>query len=147
MLEQLLHFAINHWMLFSALIIVSILLLLEESKGKTGGNRLTAQDATTLINHERATVVDLRDSAAFLEGHVINALNLPLADILTNLAKLKKYQNKPLILMDAAGRQADGVRQKLGKHGFTKVYCLIGGIPTWLKAGLPLVKNNPKNKT
>lgn len=142
MLEQLVHFIANHWLLSSALVIVLILLLLEEKKSKAGGNRLSPQDATTLINRERAVVIDLRDTAAYEGGHVVNALNFPESNILNNLAKLKKYLEKPVILMDAAGNHAGTTGYKLEKQGFKKIYCLAGGIHAWTKAGLPLTKKN-----
>lgn len=140
MLEQLTHFVINHWMLVTALIIILVLLLIEESKNRAGGNRLSPQDATRLINHEKAIVVDIRDTQEFAQGHPANALNLPYTDIMNNLVKLKKYKDKPIILIDQQGQRAQLTAHKLQKQGFSRVYSFAGGIPTWTGAGFPLTK-------
>ncbi len=140
MSDQIIHFIINHWMLVVALVIVLILLGIEESKGRASGNRLSPQDATALLNREHAVLVDIRDATAFAAGHPVNALNLPHTDIMNNLVKLKKYQNRPIILIDQHGQQANATAFKLQKQGFAKVYSLAGGVPAWTGAGFTLTQ-------
>lgn len=137
---ELLQFLIKHWILSSTLLLVIILLLEEEFRNKAGGFRLSLSDATQLINKDRAILIDLRDSTAFENGHVVNALNFPQTEIMNKLDKLKKYQDKSLILIDDAGQQARAVGNILRKQGFKKVYSLAGGLKTWTQAGLPLTK-------
>lgn len=140
MAAQLLQFIIKHWMLSSALVLILILLFWEESKNKVGGFKLSLQDATNLINRERAVLIDLRDNAAFENGHIVNSMSFPQADIMNTVDKLKKYQDKPIILIET-GQHANLIGNKLRKQGFTKVYCLAGGLQTWTTAGLPLIKS------
>ncbi len=140
MLIEITHFMVRHYGLSLLLIFTLVLLFLEESKNKTGGFRLSLSDATNLINHDHAILVDVRDIEAFGNGHIVNALNFPQAQIMNNLEKLKKYRSKPIILVDDNGRQATSVVNQLLKQGFSKTYYLVGGLQTWLNAGLPLTK-------
>jgi len=144
MLEEILQFTAHHWVLCSALVLTLALLYWEETKNKVGGLRLSLSDATNLINHQHAILIDLRDATAFDSGHIVNALNFPQTDIMNSLEKLKKYQNKPIILVDNAGQQANAMANKLLNQGFSKTYCLAGGLRTWLSAGLPLAKGGNK---
>lgn len=144
MVEQLIQFITRHWVLFSALLFILLLLFREESKNKAGGFKLSLQDTTSLINHKHAILIDLRDNAAFESGHIVNAMNFPQADILSKLERLKKYQNKPIILLDSAGQHANLIGGQLRKQGFMQVYCLAGGLQTWTVAGLPLIKSPKK---
>lgn len=140
MLADIFPFILHHWILFLALLITVLLLVWEESKNKVGGLRLSLSDVTHLINHDHAVLIDLRDTAAFNQGHMINALHFPHTEIMQRLDKLKKYQNKPLILIHSTDKHAVLVAHQLQKQGFQKTYCLAGGLPTWLNAGLPLTK-------
>jgi rhodanese-related sulfurtransferase len=140
MLQQILQFITHHWMLFLALVLTLALIFWEESKNKVGGTRLSLLDVTNLINRQHAVLLDLRDEAAFQSGHIVNAQHFPHSMIMTQLDKLKKYQNKPIILIDKIDQQAVLVGNKLRAQGFNKVYCLAGGLQTWTNAGLPLVK-------
>jgi rhodanese-related sulfurtransferase len=144
MLEEILQFMARHWGLSLALVLTLVLLFLEETKNKAGGFRLSLSDTTNLINRDHAVLVDIRDTDPFRGGHIINALNFPHADILNSLEKLKKYKDKPIIVIDDNGRQAAFIANKLIKQGFSKTYCLVGGLQTWLNAGLPLTKVSNK---
>lgn len=141
MLEEILRFLIHHWALSLALILTLTLLFWEETRNKAGGLRISLSDATNLINRNHAVLIDLRDSDTFNSGHVLNALNFPQTDIMHQLEKLKKYRDKPIILLDNTGQHALLIANKLLKQGFNKTYCLAGGLKTWLNAGLPLTKS------
>jgi rhodanese-related sulfurtransferase len=141
MIQQFTQFILNHWLLWSALLIVLILLLLEELRGKQGGHRLSPQQAVDLINNHRAGVVDIRDLDAFKSGHIVNAIHIPQTDLVNNLEKLKKYREKPLILTCNNGQNSQLMAVKLrNKQGFTTVYSIAGGLQAWKQADLPLTK-------
>ncbi len=143
MTQQITHFIVNHWLLSTAFILVLILLLIEELRGKQGGSRLSPTDAIALINNHRAGIVDVRDQEAFNSGHIVNAMHIPQADLMKNLEKLKKYRERerPLILVCNAGHNSQQMVGKLRKQGFGAVYSLAGGLQAWKNASLPLTKN------
>lgn len=140
MYERLPHFIYNHWLLVAALVIIILALLIERLKNSSGGNSLSPSAAIQLINRERATVIDLRERDSYNSGHIVNAISQPQPDILNNLEKLKKYQDKPIILVCKQGQFAPGIAAKLRKTGFKQVYILTGGIVNWKETGLPLTK-------
>jgi rhodanese-related sulfurtransferase len=137
-MPQLFEFIVRHWMLCAALVLLVILLLVEELKNKRGGNRLSPQTMTHLINRERAVVIDLRAKDAFNQGHIVNAINIPQAELLNNPDKIKKYQDKPVILICDLGQGSTTVAPQLRKKGYNKVFILAGGLQAWKNAGLPL---------
>lgn len=140
-MDKIIPFIVKHWMLVGAFIIVFILLILEEMKNKgMGGSHLTPEKATRLINSEEAVVVDIRESSVYNLGHVINSINIPLADFERGLKRLQKYKQKPVIVVDATGQKSVHTVSKLKKAGFEKAVVLRGGLASWKNANMPLVK-------
>lgn len=140
-MEQLTHFIMNHWILSATFAVIFILLMIEELKGKQGGDRLSPADVTHAINREKAVVVDIRDQESYASGHIVNAIHIPQDTLLASLNKLKKYQDKPVILVCNNGNNSSLMLSKLRKEGLSKVYCLAGGVQSWKVAGLPLTKS------
>lgn len=141
-MNPFIQFIINHWALWLALVVVIALLVFEEKKGSVKGvKKITPQAAINLMNHENAQVVDVRAEANFKAGHLVGAINIPLADLEKNIKKLTKYKSKPVILVCNAGQSSLKAGLLLIKQGITTVYSLTGGITGWQKAGLPLSKD------
>ncbi len=142
-LEQLFQFLLTHWILSAALLLVIILLILDESQNSLGRGRISLQDATILINHQQGVWIDLREIDLFNQGHINHAFHFPEAKIMTQLAKLKKYQNTPMILVDHSDTQASQtIANQLRKQDFKQVHVLGGGMRTWIDAKLPLKKTS-----
>ena len=67
-MEQLLEFAGNHLLLVSALVLTLGLLGAHTLLG--GKDNIDPQQATLMMNHEGAVVVDVRPMADFGKGHI-----------------------------------------------------------------------------
>ncbi|NEV63423.1 rhodanese-like domain-containing protein [Thiorhodococcus minor] len=137
-LAQLVEFVGNHWLLFLALVVVLGLLtynLIVGSKGSVG-----PLEATELVNHRDAVVIDVRPAADFTKGHIINALNLPMNGFKNQMATLGKYKGRPIIVNCRSGSQSSVACSQLRKAGFEEVYNLQGGIMAWEAASLPLTR-------
>jgi rhodanese-related sulfurtransferase len=140
--NQFFQFVINHWVLWAVLIALSILLLIEEIRGRVAGvPKVTPQELTKMINQEDAVVIDVRDANAFSTGHIIGAVNIPHTLFDANFDKMAKYKGKPIIVVDSNGQNAPIEAAKLLKKDFEKVYFLGGGLAAWQQAGLPLNKD------
>ncbi len=139
--QQLIQFITRHWPLVLALLVILVLLLMDELFRQRNSNRLSPQQATTLINREHAFVLDVRERDVFNTAHIINSVNIASADIRDKPEKLKKYQGKPTILVCNTGQNAQLLATRLQKQGFAQVYVLAGGLQAWKNAGLPLTKN------
>lgn len=141
MLPQIIQFVIKHWVLCAAFVIISLVLIIEEIRSQqvTGGKVSSAQ-ATYMMNREEAMIIDLRDAAAFREGHIIGAKNIPLADFDRHLDKLDPHRARPIILVDAMGMKTASIAARLIKIGFVHTKTLKGGMDGWKTDNMPIVK-------
>lgn len=138
-MKSFIEFVINHWVLWSLLAVVVVLILIEELRSKKGSARLSPKEVTQLINRENAVLIDLRDKDAFVSSHIVDAVNLTAEDVSINSPKLKKYKGKPIILVATNETQANRILVELRKQGMT-AYLLAGGVTAWRGAGFPVVK-------
>ncbi len=104
------------------------------------GKKASPQQVTLLINRSKATIVDVRDAAAFGEGHLPDAKNIPLADLTKRSGELDKFKNRTAVVVCQKGTRAFGAAKILEKAGFADVIVLDGGIEAWKTQGLPISK-------
>ncbi len=139
MTDQLLIFVQAHPLLFIALALASTAMIANEIHGIIqGGKRLAPKDAVRLINDRDALVVDVRTQADFKKGHLLNALNLPLAKFAERAAEIGKDKARPVIVYCALGSSQTEAAARLRKLGHSEVYLLRGGLNGWLSASLPV---------
>ncbi len=143
-MDHLSQFVANHWDMCSAFLValLAIFYLEARTSGLAGGDRLTPQLVTHLMNREMAVVVDLREPNSFLDGHIIGAVNVPISGWDTAVKKLQPHRSKPIIVVDAMGQKAQAYATKLKQAGFENVKILGGGLNAWKNAKLPIVKGN-----
>ena len=103
MMNTYLEFAGNHPLLVSALAFSFMFLLFTELQRKARGIiNIAPQDAVKLINAD-AVVIDLRSTAAFAKGHIVNAKSIPFDEFQANQGKITKYAKKPIVTVCDAG--------------------------------------------
>lgn len=127
-----------------ALLSGTALLVMSFRRPGSGRNGVSATQATLLINREDAQVVDVREPAEYVDGHLPEARNIPLARLEERAGELDKFKDAPLILVCQNGVRSAGACKQLEKLGFSKVSNLDGGINGWRTAGLPLKKGTKK---
>ncbi len=103
---------------------------------------LSTLQVTQLINQQDAVLLDIRDTAAYAGGHILNARNIPMAQLDERAAELgrQKDKTKPVIVYCDTGVRSAAAEATLAKHGFEKVFALNGGLAAWKTAGLPIEK-------
>lgn len=139
-MENYTAFIARHMGLFYAFATILItLLIIETIRAKRGRVRLRPSDAVLLINKQNAVVIDIRSNDTYRKGHIIDALNLPPRELAEAGKKLDKFKNKPLIVVDGNGTDAQKAAAELVKQGYN-AFILAGGIRAWSGADLPLVK-------
>lgn len=138
MLDQLLEFVINHYILVGAFIFLLALFFRNESQ--QGGTTVSPSELVKLINREDALVVDLRDDKEFRAGHIVDSINVPYARVEERIGDMEKYREKPVVVVCKMGQQSGPAGKKLRANGFLDVRRLTGGIAEWRAANLPLVK-------
>ncbi len=138
-MPQLVEFFHNHTLLFVAGGVLLLLLVVNEmTAGLMGEKRVNAQDAVRLINDRDAVIVDLRPSAEYKRGHLLNAMNLPFAKLEERASELGKDKARPVLLYCALGSVSGQAAAKLKKLGYAEVYPLQGGLNAWTGANLPV---------
>ena len=125
--------------MFAVLGGVLLALIINEIHGNlTGGKRLGTAEAVRLINDRDPLIVDVRTSADFKRGHLLNALSLPLAKLDEQVGQLGKDKARPVLVYCALGSSSVTAVDKLRKNGFTEAYPLKGGINNWQASNLPI---------
>ena len=82
-------------------------------------------------------LVDLRESEAFTEGHLVGAINIPnsefsLQTLIANAASLPT--DTTIVLYDATSATSDRRAQELNGYGYANAKSLLGGFDYWQEA-------------
>lgn len=134
-------FIVNNWYLFVALAVILFMLIYGElARRVLKFKEIKPVDAVRMMNHEGAVMLDVRDDKEWREGHVLNAVHLPLANLEARLGELEQHRGKPIIVYCRMGQRSARAATLLTKQGFNPVFKLGGGILSWTGAGMPLTK-------
>ena len=139
-MQQLIEFVTNHIFLFSALVIVLVLIAQNLLASGGGKHSVAPLKATEMINREDAVVIDVRPIADFNNGHIINAINIPSTALKNQLKQLEKHKGKPIIVACRSGAQSSAACKILRDAGLEPVYNLQGGMMAWQSDSLPVSK-------
>jgi len=136
--QQLLEFAGNHTLLVAAFMAVLTALIWNLVTDPGGKNAVDTLTATAMINHDDAIVLDVRSMAEFKDGHIVNAINIPLNGLANNVKQIEKHRDKPIVTVCRSGSRSGSACAILRKHGFENVKNLRGGMLAWENASLPV---------
>lgn len=137
-MEQIVEFAGNHMVLVSAFFLILSLLIVNLATDPGRKNAVDPQQLTELINHQDAVVVDVRSMAEFRDGHIINAINIPLNGFKNQLGQLDKYKERPVVACCRSGSRSGTAVRMMRDAGYEKAHNLRGGMLAWENANLPL---------
>lgn len=89
---------------------------------------IDSNKAMTIINGDSNTVIiDVRSRDEFNEGHIKNAINIPLDEI----KDINYNKETNIILYCATGVRSSEAAKELSSLGYTKIYNLDGGLLNW----------------
>jgi phage shock protein E len=94
----------------------------------SGGPTITGAQARALVK-DGAVLVDVRTPQEFAQGHVEGALNLPVAELPSLLARLPA-KDRPIVVYCQSGRRSAAARKTLEEAGYSKVSDL-GAMSNW----------------
>ncbi len=86
------------------------------------------------------TVIDVRSSFEFKNGHVPGAIHAPTWKILLRLARIPSEKNAALVVTCEHGPRAQLAKGLLGAFGYQNVVLLEGHMASWRQAGRPQEK-------
>lgn len=140
-MQQLIEFVVNHWILSLALVMIAGMLIAGEVQQYIGGiKQIGPAEATQMVNHNNALLLDVRGKSEQADGLVPSAVSMPLNEIEERSGELEKYRQRPVITFckdGQQGRRACGILRKLG---FESIYNLDGGLSAWRNANMPVQK-------
>ncbi len=139
-MDRLLEFVGHHPLLVAAAVVAALLVLAHEYFLKVQGqNSISPQELIQFMN-QGALVLDVRSMDEFAAGHISGARQMPPEQLPKAGETLKRHREKPVIVYGANDSSGPAVVRKLAAQGFTKAFCLRGGLPGWRAENLPLAK-------
>lgn len=142
-MQEMNDFVMSEWPLFVALLVILALLV---RAFVTGAKGVGPMQAVAMMNRENAVVVDVRTDKEYEEGHINEALHIPLGLLSDRLGELQAHKEAPLIVACRSGSRSAQACSILKKQGFTQVNNLSGGMLAWGNANLPTSKGSAKRK-
>ncbi len=140
-MAQFVVFITHHWILSALFAFTLVALLINQLfESRFGLPSITPEHAVQLINHQEAVVFDIRSESAFAEGHILDAIHVPVLQLDKKMGVLQKYFTKPVVVICATGQESSKMATLLLQKGFLNVLTLSGGLQSWKAASLPLVK-------
>ena len=101
-----------------------------KNEKKAEYKKITSDEAKNIMSTQKAIVVDVRSLEEYNEGHIPNAISVPLETI-ENEAEIKLKNKDDLILVYCrSGRRSREAALRLIKKGYTNVID-FGGIQDW----------------
>ncbi len=125
--------------MLSGLWLASAAALFAYLNSKTGGS-LSPNQTVTLVNKEDGVVLDVRERKEFEKGHIVDAVNIPMAKLAERIVELEKLKDKPIIVVCQHGQTAGEAVKLLLANGFAKANKMGGGLAEWQAQNLPVVK-------
>jgi rhodanese-related sulfurtransferase len=145
-MQRFLDYIANHPLLVGAtLLLAGLAAAYEWSQARRGGQSVGPNDAVRLMN-QGALVLDVRPRDQYEAGHLIDARNVPSADLAQSVETLKKFRDKPVLTCCETGMTAGAAARALREQGFNKVASLRGGLQAWRAENLPLVRGDAKGR-
>lgn len=137
-MTRFLEFLVNHWILSGTwAALFAVLLLYINSKS---ARSVSPQQATMLINRQNGVFLDIRERKDFEKGHIVDAVNIPLAKLHDRITELEKKKDVPIVVVCQMGQQSGQAVTALEAKGFANVSRMSGGMNEWQLQNLPLVK-------
>ncbi|MFW6092927.1 MAG: rhodanese-like domain-containing protein [Pseudomonadota bacterium] len=137
-MQQFFEFILNHPILVGAFVVLLVLFIRNETR--RGGQSVSPQQLVDMVNREQAVVLDVRERKDFQAGHIVDAVNVPYSALESRLDEVKKYRDRPIVVVCGMGQQAGAAGTLLRKQGFEQVSRLTGGMAEWRNQNMPVVK-------
>lgn len=132
-------FVQNNLSTFALMVVSGLMLLWPMINRKVSGiKEVGSMEATQLINHHDALILDVREDREWAGGHVPNAKHIPLGQLAGRMKELEKFKDKPIIAICRSGARSGHGCGVLRKNGFEQVYNLSGGMMAWERANMPV---------
>ena len=125
-------------MLMAGTILMALAVIFYELRMKASGlTAISTVQAVRLIN-QGARVVDIREQTQYDDGHIVNSVHIPAAELDQESDKRLK-NGKSIILVCDNGSKSSQCIAPMKKSGRENVFSLQGGLTSWRQENLPVV--------
>ncbi len=100
-------------------------------RGKENSEITFEELKKTIKNNENIILLDVRSPQEYKEGHLKNAINIPIYELCINMKKIAKNKSDIIIAYCLSGKRSKKAVKELKKCGFKNVYSLYGGIENY----------------
>lgn len=143
-MSRFFEYTTNHPFLVAAAAILAVLAIVIEIRERAKGSTMIGPGDAVRLTNSGALVLDVRESAEYDSGHIIEARNIPAKEVGQRADSLKKFKDKPVIVCCENGFVSATAAKALKAAGFSKVATLRGGLRGWRADNMPLVKGSKK---
>ena len=130
----------HHPYLVIATVIVAIAVAVYELRSRAMGAAAISTNTAIALHNKGALVLDVRTVEEFATGHIVDARHIALDKLAEQAETLKKYREKPVVVVCESGARSAQAAKLLKSLGFNQVVNLRGGLSAWRTDNLPLSK-------
>ncbi len=106
------------------------------SEAQSRITEISAAEAAEAIQRG-APLVDVRERAEFMRGHIPSALHLARGTLELQIEKRISDPGTEIVTYCGSGRRSALAADSLQRMGYTNVKSLAGGLHAWIDAGFP----------
>jgi len=140
-MQEFLAFLLDELILSGTFVILTLMLAWSfMAPSLRGFKELKPVEIINKINNENAVVIDVRSENEFLQGHIINSINMPSNYLAKRMNELDKYKTSPVVVVCKSGARSKAACAALRKAGYEDVTGLAGGVMAWQHEKYPLKK-------
>jgi rhodanese-related sulfurtransferase len=137
-------FAQQQWLLFFSLFIIIFMIIQSYFGDKMAGYASVSPEQAVRLINDGAFVLDVRSVDEYRTGHLSNAKNIPVSDLMQKLESLSAHKTDTVLVYCETGVRSARACGMLAKAGFEKAHNLSGGVVAWKSSNLPLAKYGRK---
>lgn len=113
-------------------LLLLLLIGLTACSSTASVTKISAKEAKAMMDTQEVIIVDVRTIEEFNEGHIENAINIPVETITVAPTELSDKE-ATLLIYCRSGNRSVQASEKLAELGYTNVYD-FGGIIDWTYA-------------
>ncbi len=135
------NFLLDQWMLSVTFLVLSLMLIWSFiAPSLRGFAELRPVEIVKLINDDGTVVLDVRSENEFLQGHIVDSINIPATYLAKRIEELNQHKEKALVVVCKSGARSKMACSILRKAGFENVTSLAGGLLAWQHDKFPVTK-------
>jgi rhodanese-related sulfurtransferase len=145
-MESILEYAGRHPFLFGGMLLMfAVVFAYEMRMARRKGVDVSPAEAVALIN-AGAQPLDIRATAQYEKGHILDARNVPQGDLEQQLPSLLKLKDRGVLVYCENGANSVKAVETLKARGVDNVKSLRGGLAAWRNESLPVFAGRKARK-